>query len=87
MTPTVQDILDTIESIAPAKLAETWDNIGLMIGNPANEVGTILLGLDPTMSLLDEAKSLGANVLITHHPVIFHPLKFVHLGHSDFHFR
>jgi len=78
MAPTVQDILEIIETIAPADLAESWDNTGLMIGDPSSSVHTILVGLDPTMELLDEARSLGANLIITHHPVIFHPLTSIH---------
>ncbi len=83
MAPTVQNILEVIESLAPANLAEPWDNTGLMIGDPASPVHTILLGLDPTMALLDEAQSLGANLIITHHPIIFHPLKSIQLSHPD----
>lgn len=77
---TVQDTLDIIEKIAPASLAEEWDNVGLMIGNPSVPVESILIGLDPTLHLLDQAISSGTNLLITHHPFIFHPLKSVHLG-------
>lgn len=83
MSPTVQDILDIIDSIAPAHLAEPWDNVGLMIGDPAAQVTAILLGLDPTTALLEEARQLNANLVITHHPVIFHPLKSVHLDQPD----
>ena len=77
---TVQDTLNIIEKIAPARLAEQWDNVGLMIGDPSAPVNSILLGLDPTLQLLDEAIAAGANLLITHHPFIFHPLRAVHLG-------
>jgi dinuclear metal center YbgI/SA1388 family protein len=83
MPPTVQDILNIIEKIAPASLAESWDNVGLMIGNHSDRVQSILLGLDPTLPLLDEAVSLGSNLLITHHPAIFHPLRSVTLDHPD----
>ena len=83
MSPTVQDILDIIDAIAPAHLAEPWDNIGLMLGNPASQVTAILLGLDPTTALLDEARTLDANLIITHHPLIFTPLKSVHLGQPE----
>jgi dinuclear metal center YbgI/SA1388 family protein len=55
-------------------MAESWDNVGLLVGNPDQEVTAILAGLDPTNRLLDEAISLGANTVITHHPVIFKPL-------------
>lgn len=77
------DILDIIETIAPAKLAEPWDNIGLMIGRPAEKVSAILIGLDPTPALLDEAEALAADLIITHHPVIFHPLKSIDLARPD----
>ena len=83
MSPTVQDILDIIDAIAPAHLAEPWDNVGLMIGNPAAPVTGILLGLDPTTPLLDEARTLGANLVVTHHPLFFHPLKSVNLGQPE----
>ena len=79
MPPTVQDILNILETIAPASLAEQWDNVGLMIGNPSDRVRSILIGLDPTIPLLDEAVASGSNLLITHHPIIFHPLKSVRL--------
>ncbi len=83
MPATVQDILNIIEIIAPANLTESWDNVGLMIGSPATPVKSILLGLDPTIALLDEADSLNAGLVITHHPVIFHPLKSVRLEQPD----
>jgi dinuclear metal center YbgI/SA1388 family protein len=83
MSPTVQDILDIIDAFAPAHLAEPWDNVGLMIGNPAAQVTAIHLGLDPTTALLDEARMLGANLVITHHPVVFTPLKSIRLDQSD----
>ena len=83
MSPTVQDILDIIAFLAPERLAEPWDNVGLMLGNPATPVRAILVGLDPTPALLDEAKTLGANLLITHHPLIFRPLKAIHLDRPD----
>jgi len=79
----VQDILNIIETIAPAGLAEDWDNVGLMIGNPADPVESILIGLDPTLPLLEEAGARGANLLITHHPFLFHPLHSIHLGSPE----
>jgi dinuclear metal center YbgI/SA1388 family protein len=58
-------------------LAEPWDNVGLMIGDPSQEVSGILLGLDPTAALLEEALTKNSNLIITHHPAIFHPLKAI----------
>jgi len=66
-----------LEEIASFKLAETWDNVGLMVGDPAQEVSGILVALDPTDTLLNEAAAAGVNAIITHHPLIFQPLKSV----------
>lgn len=74
MVPHVKDIVNSLNLDAPFSLAEPWDNVGLLIGNPDQEVTSILIGLDPTNSLIDEALVLGANTVITHHPVIFQPL-------------
>lgn len=69
-----QNICDLLEGLAPTFLAEPWDNVGLLVGNPASPVSGILVGLDPVAALLDEAVALQADLIITHHPVIFHPL-------------
>jgi dinuclear metal center YbgI/SA1388 family protein len=73
------DLLNGLDQIAPATLAESWDNVGLLIGDPQRETRSLLLGLDPTLSLLEEAISCGADTLVTHHPCIFHPLPSVHI--------
>lgn len=77
MTVRVEDILNSLNALAPFNLAEPWDNVGLLVGNPGQEVTAILAGLDPTTSLIDEAIILGANTVITHHPVIFKPLQAI----------
>ncbi len=74
---TVADLLAVLEEIASFNLAETWDNVGLMVGDPAQEVSGILVALDPTDMLLNEAAAAGVNAIITHHPLIFQPLKSV----------
>lgn len=74
MTARVKDILDSLNTLAPFHLAEPWDNVGLLVGNPDREVTAVLAGLDPTCALVDEAVALGANTIVTHHPVIFKPL-------------
>jgi dinuclear metal center YbgI/SA1388 family protein len=71
----VQDLLDNIENIAGPNLAERSDNVGLLIGSPELRVSRVLLALDPTCAVLEQAEHLGAELIITHHPVIFHPLK------------
>jgi len=70
-----QDLLDILEEIAPFDLTESWDNTGLLVGSPQRPVQGVLLGLDPTQTLIDQALAVGADVIITHHPVIFHPLQ------------
>jgi len=75
---TVKDLLEILEGIAPAGLAEQWDNVGLIVGNPDQQITGLLVALDPTEEVLAEAKELGANTIITHHPLIFHPLKAIY---------
>lgn len=79
----VQDILRQINSSAPFDLAESWDNVGLLVGDPQREVRKILVGLDPTTALVDEAVATGADTIITHHPVIFRPLKSINSGEPE----
>ena len=73
----VHQLLACLDQLIPFSLAEKWDNVGLLVGNPEARVTSILLGLDPSLQLLDEAIARGANTLITHHPCIFHPLASV----------
>lgn len=70
----IKDILESIEVDAPHALAESWDNVGLLVGDELRETRHILVGLDPTSELLDEAIALHADTIITHHPLIFRPL-------------
>lgn len=83
MTVRVQDILDSLNTLAPFNLAEPWDNIGLLVGHPDQHVTSILAGLDPTIALIDEAIALGANTVITHHPVIFKPLHAINTSQPE----
>ncbi len=75
----ISELLTGIDQFAPFTLAEEWDNVGLLLGSPEREVRSVLLGLDPGISLLQEAIRRGADTLITHHPVIFRPLSSVTL--------
>ena len=68
---TVADILNYIESIAPPYMAEAWDNVGLLCGRKGKEVKKILVALDPFATVIDEAIGLGADLIVTHHPLIF----------------
>lgn len=71
----VKDITSVIESFAPLSIQESWDNSGLIIGSPEQEVHGVLLGFDCTAELVDEAVRSGADMIVTHHPLIFSGLK------------
>ena len=71
----VRDVVKVIEEFAPLSLQEKWDNSGLCVGSPDDLVSSILLGLDCTPELVDEAVECGADMIVTHHPLIFSGLK------------
>ena len=71
----VKDIIQVIEEFAPLSIQEGWDNSGLCVGSPEDEVTSVLLALDCTPELVDEAVACGADMIITHHPLIFSGLK------------
>lgn len=70
---TVQDILRFIETIAPPEMAEDWDHVGLNCGHLSQPVTKILVALDPFGAACREAKEIGAQLLVTHHGLLFHP--------------
>jgi dinuclear metal center YbgI/SA1388 family protein len=70
----VASILDTLLHWAPASLAWDKDNIGLLVGSPGVEVARILVCLDVTEAVVEEAISLRADLIVAHHPIIFRPL-------------
>ena len=71
----VKDVIKVMEDFAPLSLQEKWDNSGLCIGSPEDSVSSVLLGLDCTPELVDEAVECGADMIVTHHPLIFSGLK------------
>jgi dinuclear metal center YbgI/SA1388 family protein len=77
MAVTISDIISCLDDIAPFGMAQSWDNVGLLIGDRRREVKSVLVGLDPTNRLLTEALDKGADTVITHHPAIFKPFPFV----------
>jgi dinuclear metal center YbgI/SA1388 family protein len=74
-TMKIKEITGYIENLAPPVLQESYDNSGLIIGNPETEVSAALVTLDITEPVIDEAIRRGAELIISHHPVIFTPLK------------
>ena len=71
----IKEITDLIEQFAPLSLQESYDNSGLIVGRPDDEVQKALLAVDVTDEVMDEAEREGCDIVITHHPIIFHPLK------------
>jgi dinuclear metal center YbgI/SA1388 family protein len=75
ITPKVSDVLGIINRLAPFALAEEWDNAGLQVGNPSAFAGKIMVALDAGKSAVEAAVAAGCQLLLTHHPMIFRPLK------------
>lgn len=71
----VNYIAQTIEKVAPKAWAEEWDNVGLLVGDGAAQVERLLLTLDATLEVVQEAVSYGAQIIVAHHPILFRPLK------------
>ena len=71
----IKDIAQQIEEIAPLKLAQPWDNVGLLIGDTQRSVKNILLTIDVTAEVLAEAKKLKNDLIVSYHPVIWDGLK------------
>jgi dinuclear metal center YbgI/SA1388 family protein len=71
----VRDLVDFFEGIAPAHLQESYDNSGLIVGDPAMEIKGVLCCLDSTEAIVDEAIEKGCNVIVAHHPIVFSGLK------------
>ena len=72
----IRDIVAPIEEFAPLALQESYDNAGLVVGRLDDELqGGILLAVDVTEEVIEEALKKGCGLIITHHPIIFHPLK------------
>ena len=74
---TVFDLYSAIDQFAPFSLSMDFDNTGILVGDRHQAVSKVLLALDCTMDVVNYAKEIGAQLIITHHPVIFHPIKRV----------
>ncbi len=73
--PTVREIAEALEAWAPPGSAQSYDNVGLQVGDPERTVRRALLALDMTPAVFEEARALGAELIITHHPLLFRPLR------------
>ncbi len=72
---TVNSVYEVLDRTAPFRNQDKWDNSGLIVGDGDSEVNKILIALDISNSVVDEACRKGSDLIISHHPVIFHPLK------------
>lgn len=70
---TVADALRSIETLAPTYMKESWDHVGLNCGRTGREVHKILVALDPFAQVCQEAKAIGADLLVTHHALLWNP--------------
>ncbi|HKK01520.1 MAG TPA: Nif3-like dinuclear metal center hexameric protein, partial [Desulfuromonadales bacterium] len=71
----IQDLVGLLNALYPPALAEPWDNVGLQVGDPAAELRRVLICLDPTEAALKTAAELQAQAVVSHHPLIFSPIK------------
>ena len=74
---TVADILKFLDTLAPAAMKMDWDNVGLICGSKGSAVTKVLVALDPFEGVCHEAKEAGAQLIVTHHPLIFRPQKTI----------
>jgi dinuclear metal center YbgI/SA1388 family protein len=70
VSPTVADVVNLLESAYPPALAESWDAVGLVCGDPAEPVDRVLVCVDPVEATVDDALRLGAQLLVAHHPLL-----------------
>ena len=71
----IKDVISTLEQFAPLPLQESYDNAGLQIGLTEADVSGVLLCLDVTEAIVSEAIEKGCNMIVSHHPLLFHGLK------------
>ena len=74
---TVKDVYDALDGLAAFETQMGFDNAGFLVGRVEKEVRTILVALDITKGVVEEAVRLGAELIVSHHPVIFHPVKSI----------
>ncbi len=73
--PSIQQVIQQLETLAPLAYQEGYDNAGLIVGDPQAEVSGMLISLDATEPVVDEAIAKGSNLIVSHHPIVFRGLK------------
>jgi len=80
---TVHDVCRYLQVVAPLSLAEDWDNVGLLLGDDSADVVRVITCLTLTPDVAEEAVAVGARLIVTHHPVLFKPVKRLTTGNSE----
>ena len=71
----LKEITKYLEQLAPLSSQESYDNSGLIVGDPEMDINAALVSLDCTEAIVDEAISIGANLIVAHHPIVFKGMK------------
>ena len=71
----VKDLVRLVDDSLPFAWAEDWDNVGLLLGDPEDSVEGVTVALDPSLDAMRDARESGCSVLVSHHPLIFSPLR------------
>lgn len=74
---TIHDVVTFLQQKAPFETAEEWDNVGLLVGDKLSQIQTVYVTLDITDEIVEKAANAGAQLIVSHHPLIFDPLKTV----------
>lgn len=77
MSLKIREIIAALETLAPLEWQEEWDNAGIQIGDPDRELTGLLLCVDVTEQILDEAIRKNCNMIVAHHPLLFKPLRSI----------
>lgn len=80
---TVKDLSKFLDTFAPTALAEDWDNVGLLLGNDTAEVNRVMTCLTLTEDVADEAVSTGAQLIVSHHPILFRKVQRITAANAE----
>jgi dinuclear metal center YbgI/SA1388 family protein len=84
LSPKLSEIIDALEAIAPTRHAELWDNVGLLAGDPMQDIRSAILTIDYTAEVAAEARAAKSDLIIAYHPPIFSAIKRLTAGHLVF---
>jgi dinuclear metal center YbgI/SA1388 family protein len=76
-TPTLADVVSALEHLYPPRWADDWDSVGLVVGDLASDVGTVLFAVDPVQAVVDQAIEGKVDLVVVHHPLLLKPVSSV----------